>query len=339
MRNNKTPKRELGEDLISIIIPLYNTNPDIFKRCIQSIEKQDYKNIEIIIVDDCSTENYGNLIKFYKQNLNINYTKLDNNFGPGVARKVGLELAKGDYITFIDSDDEFYDNTSIIKLLTEFIKNPNLNMVSGLAYEELENKKMKLRERNFIWVFGKLFKKKFLDDNHLTFNETRANEDNGFTTLFRMLTDNYIFIDEVVYLWRYEPNSITRINGHEYYFYSIEGYVNNMIWVYEECKKRGLENGKKQKKHFINVWIRLYFYCIEVLFDRDAYDANLLSCWCYNYYNSVYKYIENNIDFDTFLESWNLMVSSSPDTFIKRVINISYPDFYSIISTNKRLID
>ena len=270
--------------------------------------------------------------------MKINYTKLESNFGPGVARKIGLEKATGDYVLFIDSDDELYDNTSIEKLVKEFIDNPELNMVSGLAYEEQVNQELVLREANFIWVFGKLFKKKFLNDNDLTFNDTRANEDNGFTTLFRMLTDNYKFIEEPVYIWHYEEDSITRRNNHEYYFYSIEGYVINMIWVYEQCKLRNIEKGEKQVEHFINVWIRLYLYCVEILFDRNAYDANLLSLWAYNYYNSVYKYVEKNLDFNIFMKCWTQSIESSMETFSERIINISYPDFYQIISSNERLI-
>jgi len=332
------PKNSNCKDLVSIIIPLYNTDKDVFKRCLLSIEKQDYTNYEVIIIDDYSSENYSNLIKFHAQNIDIKYEKLDHNYGPGVARRIGLTMAEGKYTTFMDSDDEFYDNTSLMKLVKEMDNNPKLDMVSGLAYEEYKDGSLEKRDKNFIWVFGKLFRTQFFVENKMNFNDTRANEDNGFTTLFRMLTDNYKFIDEIVYIWHYEPNSITRKNGHEYYFYSIEGYVNNMIWVYNECKKRGIDKGIKQQKHFISVWIRLYFYAIEVLYDRDIDSANLLSVWCHNYYDSVYKYIENNIEMDMFMDCWNTMVASSPATFIERIINISYPDFYSIISSGEPFI-
>lgn len=335
----KQKQKKLGDDLISIIIPLYNTDPKILERCLKSIEIQDYKNFEIVIIDDYSTISYNSILKFYAQNMDIIYQKLDHNYGPGVARKIGLQLARGSYLTFMDSDDELYDNTSLMKLMNRFIENPDLDMVSGLANEELEDGTFKKRNRNFIWVFGKLFRKAFFNETGLTFNESRANEDNGFTTMFRMLTDKYEFIDEVVYNWRYEPNSITRKDGHEYYFWSIEGYVYNMIWVYKQCVERGIANGSKQRLHFINVWIRLYFYCIEVLFDRSVEDANKLASWCHSYYESVYKYIESTVDLDEFMKSWKFMVSSSPSTFVDRIINISYPDFYNIIKSNEKLIE
>jgi len=334
----KQEKNNEENKLVSIIIPLWNTEIETFKRCLNSICKQDYKNIEVIVIDDHSDINYNNTIRFYSQSLNIKYFRFDFNFGPGLARKKGLELAEGEYITFIDSDDELYDNTSIKVLYKEIKADNTLNMVSGLAFEELKDGSTIKREKNFIWVFGKLFKRSFLISNNITFNSTRANEDNAFTTLFRMLTDKYKFLDKVVYIWHYNETSITRKNGHEYYFWSIEYYVKNMIWVYDECKNRGVEKGQRQLAHFTNVWIRLYFYCIEVLYDREAEDVNKLSKWAINYYNSVYKHIEHLISPDFFMDCWKLMVGSSPETFIERIINISYPEFYNIISSNELLI-
>jgi len=180
-------------------------------------------------------------------------------------------MAEGKYTTFMDSDDEFYDNTSLMKLVKEMDNNPKLDMVSGLAYEEYKDGSLEKRDKNFIWVFGKLFRTQFFVENKMNFNDTRANEDNGFTTLFRMLTDNYKFIDEIVYIWHYEPNSITRKNGHEYYFYSIEGYVNNMIWVYNECKKKEELTKELSSKSILLVYgydytfMLLKYYMIEIL--------------------------------------------------------------------------
>ena len=112
-----------------------------------------------------------------------------------------------------------------------------------------------------------------------------------------------------------------------------------LLWLKQGVAR--LLPGKKQIQHFVNVWIRLYFYTIEVLFDRNKYDANLLAGWASNYYKDVYRYLEENdlVNFDIFYECWQSMVSQSSSTFVDRIINISYPEFYDIISSNQRLID
>ena len=89
--------------MISVVIPTYNREKTI-KRAIDSILNQTYKDIEIIIVDDCSKDNTEEIIKQYKDNR-IKYIKLDKNSGACAARNKGIELAKGQYIAFQDSDD------------------------------------------------------------------------------------------------------------------------------------------------------------------------------------------------------------------------------------------
>ena len=95
------------KDLISIIIPFYNENV-YFDRCLQSALKQTYSNTEIIIINDGSKEEYRNLL----ENLESKYSKIKvyhiKNSGAGFARNVGVKNAKGEYIAFLDADDEWY---------------------------------------------------------------------------------------------------------------------------------------------------------------------------------------------------------------------------------------
>ena len=327
------------EHLISCIIPLYNTDPLIFKNCLSKIIRQTYNNIEIIIIDDCSNIDYSILINIYLEyGKNIKYIKLNENSGPGTARRIGMENCKGDFILFIDSDDELYDENSINILYNEWKKDPELNMVSGRTVEILKDNSRKYHEDNFIWVFGKLFKKKFLIENNIIFNDTRANEDNGFTTLFRMCTDNYKFIDKLVYVWKYNKNSITRIHNHEYYFTSIEGYVDNMLWVFKECKIRNIELTDKCLDHFTCVWIRLYLYCVEVFYDRNTDDATKLLKWCRKYYDYCFKEIENLISFNRLNENYLFMVSDNFETFNHRICQISFNEFYNIVTGTEKIM-
>ena len=90
-------------DLISIVIPAYNREKTIL-RCIDSVLKQTYKNIEIIVVDDGSTDKTQEIILSVKDSR-IKYVKLEKNSGAQVARNKGIEFADGKWIAFLDSDD------------------------------------------------------------------------------------------------------------------------------------------------------------------------------------------------------------------------------------------
>lgn len=94
--------------LVSVIIPVYNSEKYIAKT-INSVLNQTYKNIEIVLVDDCSTDNSAQIIdKYLESHKNIIHHLLEKNSGAAVARNKAIELAKGRYIAFLDSDDLWY---------------------------------------------------------------------------------------------------------------------------------------------------------------------------------------------------------------------------------------
>ena len=90
---------------ISVIIPVYNTEKYL-EQCLESVINQTYKDLEIICVNDASTDNSFDVINEYsKKDSRIKYINFETNKGVSAARNVGLEAATGDYICFIDSDD------------------------------------------------------------------------------------------------------------------------------------------------------------------------------------------------------------------------------------------
>lgn len=98
---------EKNKKLVSVIVPIYNV-ADYLKECIDSIVKQTYTNIEIILVDDGSTDNSLNICKSYADGRICVYSK--ENGGQSSARNYGLDVAQGDYIVFVDSDDYIEEN-------------------------------------------------------------------------------------------------------------------------------------------------------------------------------------------------------------------------------------
>ena len=89
--------------LVSIIVPVYNT-AEYVEECIQSILTQSYKNIELILVDDGSTDGSKSICTKYLQNTNVRYIEQENQ-GPQASRKRGVETANGEWVMFVDSDD------------------------------------------------------------------------------------------------------------------------------------------------------------------------------------------------------------------------------------------
>ena len=91
------------EDLVSIITPTYNCGKFI-NETIKSVLNQTYKNWEMIIVDDCSTDDTEKVVLKF-DDAGIKYYKLKTNSGAAVARTTAMQLAKGSYMAFLDSDD------------------------------------------------------------------------------------------------------------------------------------------------------------------------------------------------------------------------------------------
>ncbi len=102
------------KDLITVVVPCYNVEKYV-EKCIDSIMNQTYKNLEIILVEDCSTDNTYDIIKKYpKKDKRIKVIKNEKNSGLSFSRNAGIKAATGKYIGFIDSDDyiteNFYEN-------------------------------------------------------------------------------------------------------------------------------------------------------------------------------------------------------------------------------------
>ncbi len=111
----------MKEPLVSIIIPIYNVEKHL-KKCLDSVLSQTYRNIEIILIDDGSTDNSGYIADEYSRhndNISVIHT---NNGGLSRARNIGIKSASGQWISFIDSDD-YVSRDFISKLLNLAINN------------------------------------------------------------------------------------------------------------------------------------------------------------------------------------------------------------------------
>lgn len=168
--------------LVSIIVPVFNSH-DYLKECINSVISQTFRDIEIIIINDGSTDDSEKIVKeFIKMDSRIFYMRRDNK-GISFTRNQGIQLATGKYIMFLDSDD--YLEKNACQALVECIEATNADMVVCDFYQGDEQKTevVKLKQfggtnlqqcPNMIFdinssPWNKIYSKRFLLENNITF--------------------------------------------------------------------------------------------------------------------------------------------------------------------------
>ncbi len=183
--------------IVSIVIPVYNVEKYL-ERCLDSLVNQTYTQLEIILVDDGSTDASPKICETWASGDNRIKVIHKQNAGAGLARDTGLEFATGDYVLFVDSDD-YMDVTTVEKCVTESQKH-NADVVMFGRCNVLDNGTQKrfplvtsklffegeevvsdilnglfTYQRGFgISVWGKLFKRSIISDNHLHFESERT---------------------------------------------------------------------------------------------------------------------------------------------------------------------
>ncbi|GAB6055906.1 hypothetical protein JCM15415_12220 [Methanobacterium movens] len=227
---------------VSVIVPVYNVE-QYLSQCLDSLINQTLRDIEIICVDDGSTDNSLKILKEYF--IKDNRIRIINqkNLGPGAARNIGLSQAKGKYISFIDSDD-WIEKEAYEKLYAYSTKKDlDLNIFSIYAYDEkskivksdhntynLKNFDKKLDGKIFNYKdvkdilfhiptvpFNKLYKKEFLDKFNIKFVEGLYFEDNVFFYDVFLRAKKCAITRNVKVFRRYREGSITQSNDDKYF--------------------------------------------------------------------------------------------------------------------------
>ena len=124
-------KNILNIKAISIIIPVYNTE-ELLPDCLNSVINQTLKNIEIICIDDGSTDNSSEILKQYNKFDGRLIIVKQKNQGSGFSRNKGIDISKGKYISFLDSDDMYYNNLALESLYNQATKNKAIVCGGGM---------------------------------------------------------------------------------------------------------------------------------------------------------------------------------------------------------------
>lgn len=223
--------------LVSIVVPVYNVQKYI-KECVKSICKQSYKNLEILLIDDGSTDSSSNICDnlavidkrisvFHKQNEGLGYT-----------RNYGLKRANGKYIMFVDSDDYIPDDA--VKKMLIAAEQENAQLVIGgfvkvtelkkIIYTETYKKEIfekedvknvllprmigscpEKRDSIFTMAWGKLYLLEDIINNQVLFPSERQiqSEDLAFQLNYMPHLAKVVVIEEIVYFYRQNPLSLT----------------------------------------------------------------------------------------------------------------------------------
>ena len=121
----------IKEPQVSVVVTLYNYEKYI-SDCIRSILKQDYKNIELIVIDDCSTDNSYAIAKSFKSN-NVKVVRLGKNSGYSTCKNEGIIRSKGEYIALLDADDMMTKNSVSVRVKQALKKNANFVHADAIA--------------------------------------------------------------------------------------------------------------------------------------------------------------------------------------------------------------
>ena len=299
---------------ISVIIPMYNTEKYI-EECLQNLLNQAFKNFEVIVVDDCSTDNSVAVVQkmipaFDAQNIEITVATNKANSGcPGIPRNFGITIAKGKYVYFMDSDD--FLSEDVLENLYNVAENFNADIVDSkiiLEYRKIDGKfetvakimaNSKRIENPTLETFDiskriegiinleysnstvtKIFRREFLIDNDIKFPAMSLTEDFIFMFKCMVCAQNYVSIPFIGYFYRIYAESTSHMS-RDIKISSldlIEGIycLNNFM----QEQKFFVENPKYQYRviDFFNQWFS------DVIFKNTFFDKNLSAEEMYNFY-------------------------------------------------------
>ncbi len=308
----------MNNNKVSIIMPVYNVSEKLNKS-LNSLINQTYSNIEILLINDGSTDNSGEVCDKYAQNDNRIKVVHKKNGGVSSARNIGLEIATGKYIMFVDSDD--YTDEKSCEVMVKAIEKYDVDMVVSSyntvyngkvmkhicpekVYNSVESMKDDFRLiyldcfLNSPW--NKLFKKE-----HIT---------KGFDENMRYFEDYYFVLD-------YMDNIRNLVTIDTPLYYYIEDTGNSLTKVFRE----------DTFDVFPKIYLRQKEFCHKYF--GNEFDNELKSSLLYGFYNTAQKLIYSKGSKDNKIKTLNNWLNN---TTIKTSINENFIDYINK-NSNKQL--
>lgn len=279
--------------LVSIVIPVYDVEPYL-ERCFNSILRQTYTNFEVIIVDDGSPDNSGQICDTFAQKDQRFHVFHQENAGVGAARNTGLSHVSGEWVMFVDSDDELFDNS--LEIFVSRI-HPETKMLIGgyvccdhngtITYQKEEHHDEQLSREEvirlmyrpkvffalcYIWI--KLFKTEVIRQSGLQFDKTlKMNEDTVFSVQYLCGCPQgdvcHFFATPPIYkYYNTREGSATWQSNHDTsHLKAADTFIGNCK-ILESVKKAGIKDRKTLSLLKLSVYYR-YHACIAKIREID----------------------------------------------------------------------
>lgn len=250
----------------SVIVPTYNPKKYISK-LLQSIERnQCLEDIEIVLSDDCSDENFDEiLVSFSDLNIRKIANKKHTGF-PRTGRENGMLCAQGEWVCFCDQDDYFLDN-AFDKVKAYIINNHVQDYLAcDFVLENANTDECKLVDASFGWTHGKFYERNFLYEHNVHYDDIQHCEDTNFTTIISCIIieerKSIYVLKEPVYMWHKTKDSLS--NG-EYFLNSMPDYIRATFGVIIKYIEKHMHDNDRAILYeyvtqFIRTFLHVYFY-------------------------------------------------------------------------------
>ncbi|MCQ2485566.1 MAG: glycosyltransferase [Clostridia bacterium] len=271
----------MDKPLISVIVPVYNVEKYL-KCCIESILNQSYKNIEVILVDDGSTDSSPQICDYYKEKDDRVIVIHKENGGLSSARNAGVRIAKGEYINYVDSDDfvsiELYE--SVIKLiLVHKADMACFNSVKCRSEDDVDdysddtgevkiftseeailnliNSPYRRRKEFNVSACFSIYKRDCVEN--ISFPEGLLYEDGYYFPQAVLNAEKLIHIDKTFYFYRYNPASVMSSGVTEQSLKSIDDWE----FIHNKVKEKFPQHAHYAAKRWITRLLNMYDYLIS----------------------------------------------------------------------------
>lgn len=331
------------KNMISIIIPVYNTEKYI-KECLNSLINQTYRNIEIIIINDGSTDNSLNIINNFTKKYNFIKCTTIKNSGQGYARNFALKKAKGDFIMFMDSDDYIEpitlelalnrileDESDFVYYDFKYLKDSNKTFTYDGCIPFFSKKVLigneckELLDLKAYFTVNKLYRKKYLVENDIQYGEKYIYEDIKFWIKCVINAKKVSILHSPLYIVRINDTSTTKAN------YNTTKHMEGFIKSFDDSIEY-FDNKKEYLQIFLNYMIRkFYFY-----YNRRT-PKKIKKQFAYEFYDRISKY-----NFDDIKIKYKYFNYSKKIGFLKTkyrfyISTIFYKFYLFIIKIKKKL--